>query len=609
MSASLLTLVVLGAALALAIYLGRERLGWTGAGLAGLRTVAFAALALALLNPLSSRRVPGGEPTVLLDASLSMDAAGGRWQDAFDTASSRLGSGGVLWRFGSELTIADSASPTDGASRLTEALRAAVSRTGPIVVVTDGEIDDAVSIAPTLLRDAEVVTLVRDTLANAALLDVSVRPRAIEGDSVPVEVTIGMWGIDSRDSTTLDVFVGDRRLVSRVIDLPSEVGTVRRTVVIPARSLRAGTHVLRVVVQRSGDLEPRDDERLRLVTVVSQPPIVVVVDPADLEGRFLVKELSEVVPGGVRGYAHVTDSNWVEMSSLNRVEESVVRSSVNAASMVIVRGAWTGIPANKTVWRWPAAADATTEFFVGDWYVTPDVPASPFAARLASISWDSMPPLSGVVPLVATANQSVALTSRLGRRGGDRPVLVAEDSLGVRRLTTAATGLWRWALRGGAAREAYRTLVASGTDWLLASQQGQAAASVSVSSVVARGRPVRFEWTGTGSAPDSLPLRLTGPDSSVATDLRFGPTGEAFLRLPPGVYQWTIPGQAVASGVVAVETYSDEFHVRPVTIAGQSGSGGFGLIVRQAREQWWIFLVAIAALIGEWAWRQRRGLP
>ncbi len=108
---------VLAAALAGAVYLGRERLGVEGVGLAALRTVAFGALFLALFNPGRLSRISGRAPTVLVDASLSMGAAGSRWQAALDSARVLAGSGaggGTILRFGSRVSPFDTLAPIDG---------------------------------------------------------------------------------------------------------------------------------------------------------------------------------------------------------------------------------------------------------------------------------------------------------------------------------------------------------------------------------------------------------------------------------------------------------------------------------------------------------------
>ena len=44
-------------------------------------------------------------------------------------------------------------------------------------------------------------------------------------------------------------------------------------------------------------------------------------------------------------------------------------------------------------------------------------------------------------------------------------------------------------------------------------------------------------------------------------------------------------------------------------MGGSAGDAGYDLIMRRAREVWWLFAVAMVALMSEWGWRQRRGLP
>ena len=130
-------------------------------GLALLRATGIAALMLLLWNPVTSRAVSGrDQPLVLLDASLSMTGRGGTWRAAFDTARA-LARGGVIWRFGDRVEAFDSTPPVDGSSRLAPALAAAAARSGPIVVVSDGEIADRAALPADLLRSARIVVLPR----------------------------------------------------------------------------------------------------------------------------------------------------------------------------------------------------------------------------------------------------------------------------------------------------------------------------------------------------------------------------------------------------------------------------------------------------------------
>src|SRR5207237_1173204 len=62
-------------------------------------------------------------------------------------------------------------------------------------------------------------------------------------------------------------------------------------------------------------------------------------------------------------------------------------------------------------------------------------------------------------------------------------------------------------------------------------------------------------------------------------------------------------------GLVAVDTYSDEWRPAPVVVAPQPGATVGRLAGVALRDRWWLFVAAIAAFAGEWAWRRRQGLP
>ena len=606
---------VLAAVLAGVVYLGRERLGVEGVGLAALRTVAFGALFFALFNPGRLSRISGRAPTVLVDASLSMGAAGSRWQEALDSARVLAGSGaggGTILRFGSRVSPFDTLAPTDGASRLKEALEASVGRAGPVFVVSDGEVQDGAVLPPSLTHGVTVVMIARDTVANAALVDVTVARRVQQDDSIRVGLVVSTWGSLDTASATVEISTDQTNLLRRRVALPPSPGTARRTVTLPPGLLAAGTHVLRVRLIANGDAESRDDERMRVVTVSSQPAIVVVVDPGDVEGRFLMHEIGEVASTTVQGFARIGDDVWLDMNTLARTDAAGVRRAAGMASLVVLRGA-DRIGATRgaaAVWHWPAASDTTTELFEGDWYVTSQVPASPLAGRFASAMWDSVPPLTGIVPFVAAGAEWVAITGRRARRGVDRPLLIGRDSSGARRMTTAGLGLWRWVLRGGAAREAYRTVIAAGTDWLLQTGTVATRSPLTADDVTQRGVPVVFRWTGSG-IPDSTVVTFAGSDSTITATLRYDSRGTAMVPLEPDVYRWNATGVRNATGITVVEHYSDEYHLRALTLGAGTGTGeaGLQLIVRRARQMWWLFLIAMAAFLGEWGWRQRRGLP
>ena len=595
------------------VYLGREQLGAVGLGLATLRTIGVTALLLLLFNPESAGRVVGGAPVVLLDGSLSMGVPGGKWARALDTALALAGDEGTVTRFGAGVAPFDTLSPSAATTRLKQGLYTSRASGGPIHIVTDGEIEDIASITPEALRAVAFVVVPRDTVPDAALLDVYVRDRVQQADSLDVVVTIGTWGSGLAESANIELAANGRVLIVRPVELPPSPGVGRRRVRLPPRLLPPGVHVVHFRLVTAGDSIPGDDRRMRVITVTEQPGIVVVADPIDWEGRFLASELGAVALTTVRAFARLSDSSWIDMNSLGSVTVEAVRNATRQASMVVVRGgnalATDMVAANRVVWRWPSGRDPTFGFLRGDWYLNGEMPSSPLTGKLGLIDWESLPPLNGVVPLGPDSYDWIALLGRLARRGAERPVLIGREVDGVRQLVTTGSGVWRWGFRGGAAREAYRTLLASGTDWLLESGARRVRDTLTASPVVSYGESITFRW-GVDPIPDTLTVVFRASESGVADTaaLWFDAEGIATHKLPPGAYEWSVTN-GNASGMVAVEEYSEELHPRTVYVADGDNVVGTTLVERYARENLWLFVIVILALAGEWGWRYRKGLP
>jgi hypothetical protein len=255
------------------------------------------------------------------------------------------------------------------------------------------------------------------------------------------------------------------------------------------------------------------------------------------------------------------------------------------------------------VWRWPAAATRR-----GDWYVESPV-ASPLSGTLAGIEWAAVPPATSLLEMRADSGAFVVLTATLSRRGAPRPAAIVAESAGRRSGTMLAEGLWRWQFRGGAAAVAYRTLMAGMVDWLLGGERGSATGTrfAPDQRVVPNGMPIVWRWIGAGE-PRAVALRVESPGGVRVDTLRFGRDGRAESTWPPAVYRYRVMG-GDEHGVVAVETYSDEWRPHPVTLAAQSGAPSARLVTVGLRDRWWLFLLAIAAFVAEWAWRRRQGLP
>jgi hypothetical protein len=584
--------------------------------LALLRATGVAALLLLLWNPVASRPLPDDvQPIVLLDASLSM--TGGPWRAALDTARALAAARGALvWRFGAGVAGFDTGAPADGASRLVPPLEAAAARGGEVIVVTDGAVDDVATIPPDLLRRSRVVVVPRPAFFDAFVASVDAPRRVSAQDTIRLRVSFGVAG--TRDAgrgmrdAMLTVTSDGRRLMARPVSLPDS-GIVSTELTLPAsRISHPGWSVLDVGLDRVGDAEPRDDRRSLVVEVSPQPAAVIFASPPDWETRFLARTLGDVARIPVKAFVETEPGRWRDAGTLAPVSAADLGRAARGARLVMlggdpqraVRGA--GHTGSVAQLVWPTGRGPA-----GDWYVERP-PASPLAAALAGVVWDSLPPaiLAGDPP--RDSGTVTALTARLGRRGAARAIVTLDERGGRRRATVTASGLWRWAFRGGAAGEAYRSLVAALTDWLLGEGgrgAGRTERAVPVTLEAPNGLPLVWRWAGAGD-PQPLAIDLGGARGAHRDTLRFDAAGRAELRLPPGVYRFALAG-GPERGIVAVEEYSDEWRPPPAApaLAAQRGAPE-GRVARVGlRDRWWLFVVALAAFTAEWAWRRRHGLP
>ncbi len=584
-------------------------------GLGALRAAALGALLLLVWNP--SVRVEAGSapPLVLLDASLSMAGHGGRWRDALDTARALAG-GGVIWRFGARVGSFDTLPPADGASRLAPALDAAAGRGGPVTVVSDGAVTDLADVPPDLARRARVVVLPRMPFFDAFVASVEGPRRVAAGDTVRLKVSYGTAGKreagDGRREATLALSALGRRLLWRKVELPDS-GIVSTDLTFPASRIpHPGWTALEVGLEGVSDSEPRDDARLFVLEVSPPPPVVLLASPPDWETRFLARTLEDVARVPVRTFieAEPGGQRWRDGATLESRAPGDVAQAVAGAALVIEAGdpaSFSRFAPKGSVLLWPG-----TRRLEGDWYVQPpSAGPSPLADALAGVAWDSLPPATSLAELAPDSGAMVALAARLARRGPPRSVVTLSQRAGARRALIAAGGLYRWAFRGGASGEAYRALVAGLVDWLLAERAGSGERFRPVTYETPNGMPVLWRWSGSGEPRDVVVSFAASATQRVDT-LRFDADRRAELHLPPGVYRYAAgeaAGGSAERGVVAVDTYSDEWRPVVPVLTPQPGMSRDGLSGIALRDRWWLFVVVIGALVAEWAWRRREGLP
>jgi hypothetical protein len=592
--------VLVASALAGLAYLRLEHAGprvWVPAAC---RAVAWSALGLLLLNvSCPSAGVPR-RPLALLDGSISMGAAGGRWREALDSARRW----GDVRLFGDEHSPADTA-PTLGRSLLGPALAAAAASDRPIIIASDGEVEDAGDVPPELLARASVRLFPRTATPDLAVTAIDGPTRVTSGDSIALDVTVERESGSAADTAQLEVASGSSTVARRRVRLGAGASG-RARVAFSSTVLGPGDHLLRIQLAHAGDREPRTDLRLHLVTVAPTPGVVLIAAPADWDSRFLYRTLKEVAQLPVRGFVRLEADRWRAMADLRPVAAEEVRRAARGADLLILKGA-AGAFAEGTnargIWQWPSGEGGGPPSIAGDWYLSGDE-SSPIGSAFLGQPVDSFPPALQLTPMQPAAGDWVGLTAQLGRRGAPRPAWVGRVDGRVRRITTLVDGLWRWGFRGGSSEESYRALVASAATWLLAGTDTASGVARPVRRVVQQGRPLVFEWVGPGAASPTA-VTWTSPDGTRPDTLRFDGAGRASVWLPPGTYRYRLGG---SGGIVAVEEYSDELLPRPITLHPRNGAARPAGGRTMARDWLWLFGLCVLAFAGEWLARRRLGL-
>ncbi len=595
----LLLVLLLAATAAWFTYWRLEQLGARAWPAAVARAVAWAALGLLLLDLTCASQGPASQrPLVLLDASLSMTAAGGRWQEALDSARAR----GEVRLFGDAAPIQDTL-PRFGRSDLEPALRAAAASDRPVLIITDGEVTDRGDIAPDLLARAGVLLLPRTPAPDLAVVRVSGPARATAGDTVRFDVELRAFG-GGPDTARVTATLGDRVLGRQSVRV-GPGGNAVVTLVVPTAGL-SGDLPLRLGLSGHSDAEPGDDARLHLLRVSPTPGIVLLASPPDWDSRFLFQVLRDVADLPLRAYFRLEGGGWRAMTTLAPVPAEEVQQAARRADVLVVKGrAPEALRATSARgrWLWPSGEGGET-VVPGDWYAAAGG-SSPVASAFVGLPVDSFPPLVSVVPIEPLPEDWVGVTAQLTRRGTDRPVLVGTLRQGRREVLTAADGFWRWSFRGGAGEQAYRAMVAGTLSWLLGGADSAVGRARLPRPVVSNGRPAVFEWSGSGPVA-STAIALAAGDSTRTDTLEFDGSGRAELWLPPGIYPYQLEGGG--RGTLAVDTWSEEWVPRASQLVAQPLSAPPTPALSSARRWLWLFGVALLGLTVEWLYRRRLGL-
>lgn len=650
-------LFTVASALALAgalwLYRRREVPGRGRLPLALLRWAAVTLVLLLLFDPVI--RVSGmpvaRRPHVLLDASVSMTMpaeAGGEsaWARASrEAAGLAEGRPVVLFGVSAGAVSADSLpllAPREAATRLLPALQAAAEAgASRVVVLTDGRIADAAAVRrwlPGLGLDLDLRIVGDTTLANLGLEEVEA-PRWTQAGE-PAEIRFGVAAAGPPgDSIRVGLYRAGQPVATAMVAWPRTGRIAGGVLRFTPEAAPDDAPVHYEIAIEGEDASPADDRRSAYIRVSDRPVGVVLLSlKPDWEPRFLLPTLGQALGVPVQGFLSTRTGFVRSAAGLDagvRMDESDVRAAVAAADLLVLHGIDAATPewvleAGRAAPRLLVLPAGMIEglgvptdiagFMAAEWYPSADVPPSPVAALLAGIDVAEAPPLSGLSRIDMPAGGWAPLHATRGRRGEPLPLLVAGETNGRRWAVATAEGYWRWAFRGGSARDLYDRLWSSVTGWLVREQAAVATASVwPVSQVLEAGEPVR--WVAAGLAADSLLVRMEPEGGGDAIEGRADLRGDTAVLspVPAGRYRYTVSAVAgdstltTASGELAVDAYSGDYALPRVSADDlRTGAVALGAEMRRGGRPVhtlpWLYLLLVALIATEWILRRRWGL-
>ena len=572
------------------------------APLALLRGLAVAIVVAMLLGAPGGRSKPLA-PEIALDASESWTRGGAvcdRWRAALDSAAHA--GGGTRLRFGDSTRADDSrGAPTDGASRLRGVADRASGSGRPVVVITDGELDDAEVLA-SLPRGSRAIVLPCRSGPDLAIAALETPRTLLAGDTTTVRLTLAA-GAAGAPAGRLEVRLDDQLLATQPV--PALGAYAEQAVALQGIGQGADrATVLRAVFTGAGDAEPRNDTLSIGVDVSRAAAAVFVSTTPDFDAREAVAALRGVTSLPTRAYYRVAPGAWRADGSLARVTEADVRAAVRDAPIVILHGDTTLFGPPRSATRGALLLFAPPTEDEGEWLAAA-APASPLAPALSALPFDSLPPLS-VAPAMPRGEWQGLIVREPGAGGERRVALVGWES--PRRIAVlGASGFWRWRFRGGQRADAYGAFFGTLFDWLAAGRSDRRSV-VPDAGVFRAGQPLRWRRGSPSDSVVSLTLiRRGAPARTDSITLRF-PENATVVEspaVPAGVYDVRV---ANGSSVIVVNPSTELLPRRPTVQSGGVGGRPSLADAPLARELGWLYVVVVLALCAEWLLRRRVGL-
>ena len=568
---------------------------------AAVRALAATLLVALLLDaPLGALRAP--RPLVALDVSASWtrgaaDSTGASYSAAVQAAGASHAD--TLLLLGDSLRAgAPPARPSDHASRVRPAVERAVATGRPLVVVTDGVLDDA-TLLERLPRGSQVRLVERPLLRDLAPVALDAPRAAVGGDTIEIAARVAA-GAEAVGPAWLLLTLDDIPLDSARLDSLAAWGEQRASLRVVAPS-REGRSVLRAIVRLPGDQEARNDTLGVPLELSAVAGATVVSTAPDFDLRYLLDVLRGTTALPTRAYLLVAPGQWRREGSLAPVSEETVRDAVRRAPILVLHG-------DTAAFGPPSRLGTGAQLLVPspltaqpEWYAVA-APLSPLAPLLTTAVWDSLPPLAAGPP---PRGDWTGLVVQRARRF-ERQAAIAGSEEPRRHAVVAVSGLWRWRFRGGESADAFTAVWGGIFDWLAAERRDERGV-VPDMAVLRAGEPVRWRRGSADSAVRVVLHRRGGTDSVVAT-LGFG-AGASTAESPgvaAGLYDVDVPG---GRAVLAVNAARELLPARPSAQGGPVGSAAAGAgSTPMLRSAVWAYVLLVLLLCAEWLLRRRTGM-
>jgi len=498
--------------------------------------------------------------------------------------------------------------PVDVRTRVRPAIERALAAGRPLVLVTDGEIDDPEAVAE-MPAGSKVIVVPHATRPDGALATLDAPRAAVAGDTIEVRATL-VAGAGGAPAGAVAISVAGRPATpATTVAVDALAPRVERTVSVRTLVPQGdGPREVRAVWTAAGDADHHNDTLAVSMDVSPAAGAAFVSTSPDEDARYALTVLRGALALPTRGYFRVAPGQWRTDGTLAPIGEADVRRAIAAAPVVVFQGdtAVFGAPLAATrgslaLLIAPAVGPAE------EWFAT-GAPPSPLAGALAGVAWDSLPPIdAGAEPAVMPAGAWQGLEVKRGRRF-DRRVVITGGTVGGRRLVIVpVSGLWRWIFRGGQGADAFTALWGGIFDWLAAERRDLRPA-VPADALVREGDPIRWRRGSSDSVARVILVPRDHPgrpaDSLVIAFASGSPVSES-PPLPAGAYDV----RSSAGPALLIVNPSREWLPRvPSVQAGDVRGVALAGAVPHLRAMAWIYVLLVALLCTEWLWRRHIGL-